>query len=315
MGVADTLTGVQDTSLGLSQIMKGNLFEGSLTAAQGFSDLGSGMVNFVIPAMKNMSKEMIGNAAAAVKSKVAMVGNKVATIASTAATKAMTIAQKGLNLAMRMNPIGLIITAIVALVAIVIVIEKKTGFFSKTWAKAWGKIKDVVAGVKDWISQHWPLILGILTGPIGIAVLVIRKNKDRIVDFFKSVPGAIKSAFKGLASFISLPFTTAFSAIKSLWNSTVGGFGFSVPGFVPGIGGESFNIPMMHTGGVMPGAPGSQGLALLMAGERISPAGASGGSTVLEIHSGGTAFDDALVEVLRRAIRVKGGNVQVVLGR
>jgi hypothetical protein len=39
-----------------------------------------------------------------------------------------------------------------------------------------------------------------------------------------------------------------------------------------------------------------------------------GGSVVLELHSGGTRLDDLLLEVLRQSIRVKGGNVQVVLG-
>lgn len=36
---------------------------------------------------------------------------------------------------------------------------------------------------------------------------------------------------------------------------------------------------------------------------------------VLELRSGGTRLDDLLLEVLRKAIRVKGGDVQVVLGR
>lgn len=36
---------------------------------------------------------------------------------------------------------------------------------------------------------------------------------------------------------------------------------------------------------------------------------------VLEFRSGGTRLDDALIEVMRRAVRVRGGNVQVVLGR
>jgi hypothetical protein len=47
------------------------------------------------------------------------------------------------------------------------------------------------------------------------------------------------------------------------------------------------------------------------------PAGMrSGGAVVLEIRSGGTKFDDALVEIIRRSVRVLGGgDVQVALGR
>lgn len=42
--------------------------------------------------------------------------------------------------------------------------------------------------------------------------------------------------------------------------------------------------------------------------------GGGGGSVVLELHSGGSRLDDLLLEVLRNSIRVKGGDVQKVLG-
>lgn len=48
----------------------------------------------------------------------------------------------------------------------------------------------------------------------------------------------------------------------------------------------------------------------------IPTGGASGGGTVvLELSSSGSAIDDFLVELLRRAVRVRGGDVQVVLGQ
>jgi hypothetical protein len=52
----------------------------------------------------------------------------------------------------------------------------------------------------------------------------------------------------------------------------------------------------------------------------ITPAGGGhsgdGGRVVLEIRSGGTRLDDAIVEIIRQAVKVRGGgNVQVALGR
>ncbi|MFI7072045.1 hypothetical protein [Micromonospora sediminicola] len=41
----------------------------------------------------------------------------------------------------------------------------------------------------------------------------------------------------------------------------------------------------------------------------------AGGRTVIELRSGGSRLDDLLVELLRRAIADRGGNVQAVLGR
>jgi phage-related protein len=215
--------------------------------------------------------------------------SKVGMAAMTVATKAQTIAMRASNMVMRANPIGLVITAIFLLVGAFILAYKKSETF-----------RNIVDGAMKRVRSAFDL--------------VVDKGKD-LVGWFKDAPGKIRGAFSGLASIIKSPFTTAFGAIKSLWNSTVGGFGFSVPDWIPKIGGKSFSIPSMHTGGVMPGAPGTQGLALLMAGERVSTPGSSGGRTVIELRSSGSKVDDMLVELLRGAIRTRGGDVQVVLGR
>ena len=55
----------------------------------------------------------------------------------------------------------------------------------------------------------------------------------------------------GVANTIKGPFEVAFRAIKWLWNSTIGGFGFSVPSWVPGIGGKGWHIPEMAKGGIV----------------------------------------------------------------
>ncbi|WML79188.1 phage tail protein [Streptomyces sp. VNUA74] len=48
---------------------------------------------------------------------------------------------------------------------------------------------------------------------------------------------------------------------------------------------------------------------------RSLPAGRSSEPVVLEIHSSGNPMDEFLVEIFRKIIRVRGGNVQAVLGR
>jgi phage-related protein len=65
--------------------------------------------------------------------------------------------------------------------------------------------------------------------------------------------------------------------------------------------------------GGLAGAAGLSSRAYTPGGVRA--AGAGGGPTVrLDIRSGGSQLDDLLVEVLRRSIRDRGGNVQAVLG-
>jgi hypothetical protein len=130
----------------------------------------------------------------------------------------------------------------------------------------------------------------------------------------KQIPGWIGSAFSKVARFITAPFRAAFNFIADAWNNTIGRLSWSVPGWVPGIGGNSIgvpHIPKFHSGGTMPGAPGSEGLALLQAGETITPAGGGGR---IEIGSDGSQIGDLLIEILSRSIRRRGGNVPLILG-
>jgi phage-related protein len=168
------------------------------------------------------------------------------------------------------------------------------------------------------------LNLAMRANPIGLvitalfaigAAFVAAYNKSET--FRKIVTGAVngvKAVVQGVGNFIAGVWRRAFGAVKTAWNSTVGGKGFSVPDWVPIIGGKTFRIPRMHTGGIVPGAPGQESLAILQAGERVEPSSRAGaGRAVLELR--GT--DDVarlLVEVLRKAIRTRGGDVQVVLG-
>jgi hypothetical protein len=194
----------------------------------------------------------------------------------------MTVAQRGLNLAMRANPIGLVITALVAIGGALVLAYKKSETFRNIVQGAFRVV--VAAGKALWN--------GLQTG----ARLYV-------------------AYIKGLATVISAPFRAAFRLIRSAWNSTVGGKGFSVPDWVPIIGGKTFRIPRMHSGGIVPGAPGQESMAILQAGEEVKARGqVSGGRVVIELRSDGTSLGDALVEVLARSIRVRGGDVQAVLG-
>jgi uncharacterized membrane-anchored protein YhcB (DUF1043 family) len=157
--------------------------------------------------------------------------------------------------------------------------------------KNWDTIKNAALGVFDWIRDNWPLLLAILTGPFGLAVLAITRNWDTIRDFFFRLPGLIggwlsnvgniiaapfksgaqwaKDAFStvtdffyrlpgqinnwlsNVANIIKYPFTTAFDAIKSAWNNTIGRISFTVPSWVPGIGGKGWSAPRLAAGGIV----------------------------------------------------------------
>lgn len=200
------------------------------------------------------------------------------------AIAAATIAQLAFNLAMTLNPIGIVVVAVAALIAAIVLIATKTTWFQDIWKVAWGWVKRTAIDVWDWL---------------------------------KALPEKIGSTFKSVSSFITAPFRAAFNGISDIWNNTVGSLSWSVPNWVPFVGGNSISAPKLpkyHSGGTVPGAPGTEMMAILQAGEEITPAGSGGGVVVLEVRSSGNRVDDLLVEILRNAVRIRGGNAQLVLG-
>jgi hypothetical protein len=196
-------------------------------------------------------------------------------------TGLVTAAQWAWNAAQLASPLTWIILAVIALIAVIVLIATKTDWFQKAWRASWGWIKSAAANT-------W--------------------------DFIKKIPGWIGTAFKAVAGFITAPFRAAFNFIASAWNNTVGRLSWTVPGWVPGIGGASISvphIPKFHSGGVVPGPAGSEMLAILQAGERVIPTAANHG----EMAAVTVMLDgDVLVEALARLVRKRGGSVQAVLG-
>jgi hypothetical protein len=223
----------------------------------------------------------------------ALKGTKVATLAQAAAGKVAGGASKVwaagqwlLNASLLASPITWIIVGIVALVAVIVLIATKTNWFQRAWGAAWGFIRSAA-------SNAW--------------------------GFIRQIPGWIAGAFSGIAGSISSPFRSAFNFIASAWNNTVGGLSFSIPSWVPGLGGNSFGVPRIpyfHSGGVVPGVVGTNVLAMVQAGERVGSvaSGGSGGQTIV-INVGGQRLGDVLLDPLRQAVRTRGGDVQAVLGR
>ncbi len=107
--------------------------------------------------------------------------------------------------------------------------------------------RDLPGRIGGWLSAIW----GVITRPFSDAKNGVISTMDAVGNWFRDLPGKIGGFFSGLGNAIKAPFVTAFNAIRNLWNSTVGGFGFNVPSWVPGIGGKGFTIPRMATGGIV----------------------------------------------------------------
>jgi hypothetical protein len=202
------------------------------------------------------------------------------------ATKSMRTAQLGLNTAFLTSPLTWIIVGIAALIAIIVLIATKTDWFQRGWRAAWGWIKRSAGDAWDWVKSK------------AIAVW----------NWMQGIPGRLRTAFSRVASIISAPYRAAFNLIARAWNNTIGRLSWTVPSWVPGIGGNSIsvpNLPTFHAGGTVPGFPGQAVPIMAMAGERVSATGQAdaGGWVVIR----GDAVIDDLIEAIARRVDRKGG--------
>jgi hypothetical protein len=174
------------------------------------------------------------------------------------------------NIALSANPIGLVVIAIAALVAGIVWVATKTRFFQTVWRVAWGGVKAAASAVVDWFAK--------LPGRIG--------------GFFTGIANGIKNAFRG-----------AFNFVADAWNNTIGSLSWSIPGWVPFIGGNHISAPRLrrfHAGGIIPGV-GDQ-IVVARGGERIltEEQDAALGVGVAEIH---IHIGNEVVRVIRQEIR------------
>jgi hypothetical protein len=174
------------------------------------------------------------------------------------------------------------IGAVIAAVAYVII--KNWDSIKAGAETAWNFVLNLVRSVWNWISANWPLLLAILTGPFGVAVLAIQRNWDTIMGFFRGLPGEFLRIFGAVGDAITAPFRAAVDAIASAWNDTVGSLSFHIPSWVPGVGGKGFDvpdIPHLAQGGLITG----DGLIYAHAGEAITPAPGGTGGPALHIEN------------------------------
>lgn len=141
-----------------------------------------------------------------------------------AAMKVWTAVQWAWNAAMSANPIGAIILGIMALIAVVVLIIKHWDDIKAAAQAAWDLILSAVQFVFNWLKENWPTVLAILTGPFGIAVLLITKNWDSIKDGAAAVIGWLKDNWPKILAILTGPFGIAIYLIVSQWDSIKGFF-------------------------------------------------------------------------------------------
>lgn len=144
-------------------------------------------------------------------------------------TKLMTATQTALNLVMSMNPISLIIIAIVALIAILVVLWNKCEWFRNgvmTVINAiWNAIKTAFEFVKNIVVTVFTFIWDIIKKYVTFWINLFTTVKTAVQSVFTSIKNIISNVFStiwgvitGVISKIKSAFTAVGSFIKSVFN-------------------------------------------------------------------------------------------------
>ena len=153
---------------------------------------------------------------------------------------------------------------------------------------------------------------------IGAAVVVAYKKFETFRNIVDGIADVFQGAFKGVVDVVKNVFTAyvniykgLFNQIAKIWNSTVGGFGFDIPDWVPGLGGKGFKIPeipQLAMGGIVDKPTlaliGEAGPEAVVPLNRAGEFGlGTGGTVTINVHGGDP---ESVVDALRRYMRMNG---------
>ena len=159
--------------------------------------------------------------------KTIMIAYKIVVLAVRVALLLMRGAIWLVRAALAGNWIAIVILAIMALIAVTILVVKHWKEISHWCTVALNNVKNTIVGVVNdvitWLKQHWPLLVAIFGGPLGIIIAAFATWHKQIIgfatdvlNFITSIPDKIGSAFSAVTDAITKPFKDAFDWISHL---------------------------------------------------------------------------------------------------
>jgi TP901 family phage tail tape measure protein len=136
------------------------------------------------------------------------------------------------------NPWMLLIIGIIIVVGLIIYY----------WDEIYGFVVGTINAIWDWLKENWPLVLAVITGPIGLLVLFVSRNFGKIKrtikrifnaikDFFVGIFEDIEGIFQGVVDFVTDIWDTGFNAVKDTVEGIFNGLKDILNGIIEGIKG------------------------------------------------------------------------------
>lgn len=312
-----------------------NATAGAKLKAQ-LSDLEVTIGEKVLPVIETMTEDMMKviNFIEAHSTVFGLLATVLGTVAGAillvvGATKAWAVAGEILDVVLEANPIGIVIVAIAALAAGLIYAYDHFTTFRNGVNDVWG----VMETVFGWIKSNWPLLLGIILGPFALAAIEILTHlgaiKSAVTGFFGTAVTWLEHAgemiVQGLINGIGNLAGGLLSKVQSLAGDVTGAFSKVLGIFSPSrvFTEHGANIVAGLVNGITTNTPAAKAAATALATATNQSASGTlsvGSKSVantqppIVIQFSGSGADLALLQVLRNNIRIRGGNVQTVLG-
>ena len=255
------------------------------------------------------------------------------------ANEGASIAQLALNAAMNANPIGIVVTAITALITIIGTLWVTNEDFRKAVTEIWENIKQAFVNAWEAIKAAWDAaspyfteiwnaiksifepVVEFLSGIFSQAWESVKQIFDGVIDFVTGVfTGDWEKAWDGVKSIFTGIWNGIISALEGAVNLIIKGINwlisqlnkvsFTLPDWVPLIGGKSFgfnipkisevSIPRLAQGSVIP--PNREFLAVLGDNKQET-----------EVVSPLSTMKQAMMEALQEAGGFGNGTIEVKL--
>ncbi|MFZ1361463.1 MAG: hypothetical protein WAS05_00815 [Candidatus Nanopelagicales bacterium] len=115
---------------------------------------------------------------------------------------------------------------------------------------AWNAIKTVVTTAINRIKTTVSTVMNAIKTVINTGITAwnkvwstVKTGIDKVIGWFRDIGSRVSKGLGDVASTILSPFKSAFNKIADAWNGTVGKLSFTVPDWVPGMGGKGFSVP------------------------------------------------------------------------
>ena len=155
--------------------------------------------------------------------KAALIASRLATVAQTIATYAMTAAQTALNFVMSLNPITLVVMAIIALVAILVIAYYKVDWFRNGVNQLGQYLLQLAQTVYTVFSSIPGIIAGFIGSAVASAIAVGVGIYNGIMNYVNNIISGITSVFSNIASTISNFASTVYNSAISIGSNIVNG--------------------------------------------------------------------------------------------